>query len=85
MLSPTLFITPTPQYHVIPAALLSDEPIDEQDASSLRTDASDNGISYETVSRLLNDGTLLARVAAHPALLPEQGYTVVLNSQDIPA
>jgi hypothetical protein len=66
-------------YHVLPATILSAEPIDEQDTSNLRADASSNGICYLYILRSLHDGTCLARVAAHPDLLTEQGYTVVLS------
>ena len=83
-MSSLLHSMPT-RIHVLSATLLSDEPIDAQDESSLRADASANGICYVTVSRPLDGGALLARVAAHPSLLPAMGYTVVLNSHDVSA
>ena len=84
-MSSTLHSTPPTRIHVLSASLLSDEPVDAQDESSLRADASANGICYVTVSRPLDSGALLARVAAHPSLLPDMGYTVVLNSHDVSA
>lgn len=66
--------------YVAPAAILSTDPIDSKDASSLRADASDDGICYLEVTRSFHDGTYLARVAAHPDLIRTQGYTVVLNA-----
>ncbi len=72
-------------YHVLPATVLSDEPIDAEDTSNLRADASTDGVCFVHICRTLQDGSLLARAAAHPDLLPEQGYTVILNRDDIQA
>src|SRR5258708_36473532 len=71
------------EYRVMPATMLSDEPIDEQDCSSLRREASTNGVCFVQIIRLLHDGTHLARVAAHPELLPEQGFTIVLTDAQV--
>ncbi|HLI89090.1 MAG TPA: hypothetical protein VKV37_10415 [Ktedonobacteraceae bacterium] len=65
---------------VIPAELLSDEPTDEQDRSSLRRDASCKGLSYLVVLRELSAGLYLARVAATPERV-RQGYTVLLDEE----
>jgi hypothetical protein len=66
--------------YVIPADMLSAEPTHEDDLSSLRDDASCDSHSYLKLTRSFGDGTYLARVAASPALLRNQGYTVVLNN-----
>jgi CRP-like cAMP-binding protein len=63
---------------VIPAKLLSDEATDEQDRSSLRRDASCEGLSYLQVLRPVEEGIYLARVAATPERV-RQGYTVLLD------
>ncbi len=64
--------------YVMLAATLSADAVDEEDTSSLRADASNEGICYIHVIRSLDDGWYLARVAAGPELLPE-GYTVILS------
>ena len=66
--------------YVAPATILSADPVDEQDTSSLRADASTNGACYLEVSRSFHDGTYQARVAACPDLIRTWGYTVVLNA-----
>ena len=43
--------------HALPATILSAEPVDEQDTSNLRADASSNGICYLHILRSLHDGT----------------------------
>ncbi len=69
--------------YVAPATILSAEPVDDADASSLRADASTNGVCYLEVTRSFHDGTYLARVAAHPDLIRTQGYTIVLNAAQL--
>ena len=66
--------------YVAPATILSADPVDNQDASSLRADASHDGACYFEVTRSFQDGTYLARVAADPDLIRTQGYTIVLNT-----
>ena len=69
-------------YHqtcVLPAAILSADPVDDQDASSLQADASSDGICYLRVIDSFHDGTYLVRVAARPDLVRSHGYTVVLT------
>ena len=66
--------------YVAPATILSADSVDDQDTSSLRTDASTNGACYLEVIRSFHDGTYQARVAAHPNLIRTRGYTVVLNA-----
>jgi hypothetical protein len=68
---------------VIPAELLSADPIDKADASSLRADASQDGLlSYAQVRYMLEDGAYVARVAASPTQVA-QGYTVLLTEQQL--
>ena len=66
---------------VIPADLLSDEP-DEQDGTSLRSEASRDQLSYMQVIRELEKGVYLARVAADPERVA-QGYTVLLREEQL--
>jgi hypothetical protein len=73
-------------YHypnVAPAAILSAEPVDDEDVSNLRAEASHNGVCYLEVTRAFHDGTYLARVAAHPDLIRIQSYTVVLSAAQL--
>jgi hypothetical protein len=67
---------------VIPAELLSEDPLDEQDRSSLRTDASKDQLSYIQVSRMMEESLYLARVASAPENVAN-GYTVLLNEQQL--
>ncbi len=67
---------------VIPADLLNDDPIDKEDTSSLRADASQDGLSYIQITRSLEDGVYLARVAASPDCAA-RGYTVLLSEQQL--
>jgi hypothetical protein len=67
---------------VIPASLLSDEPIDAEDPSSLRTDASHEGLSYLQVSYQLSEGVYVCRVASSPDRAAA-GYTVLLTEQQL--
>jgi len=68
---------------VLPADLLSDES-DADDPSTLRADASRDGLSFIQVHRQLEDDLYLARVAASPALVANgDGYTVVLNENQL--
>lgn len=66
--------------YVAPATILSADPVDEQDTSCLRTDASFDGACYFEVTRTFHDGTYLARVAALPDRVRTQGYIVVLTT-----
>src|SRR5690349_193142 len=66
---------------VIPASLLSDEP-DEQDGTSLRSEASRDSLSYLQVIRELEEGVYLARVAADSERVA-QGYTVLLCEEQL--
>jgi hypothetical protein len=65
--------------YVAPADVLSAEPTHEDDPSNLRDDASRDSRCYLKFIRSFRDGTYLARVAASPLHLRNQGYTVVLN------
>lgn len=67
---------------VIPASLLSDEPIDAEDSSSLRTDASHEGLSYLQVSYQLSESEYVCRVASSPDRAAT-GYTVLLTEQQL--
>jgi hypothetical protein len=68
---------------VLPADLLSDER-DAEDPSSLRADASRDGLTFVQVHRQLEDDLYLARVAALPALVTRgNGYTVVLSENQL--
>ncbi len=67
---------------VLPADLLSADPIDQEDASSLRTDASQDHLSYIQVTRMLEDGVYLAHVASTPDRAAK-GYTLLLNEQHL--
>ena len=69
--------------YVAPANVLSAEPVDDEDASNLRAEASHNGACYLEVTRLFQDGTYLVRVAAHPDLIRTDGYTVVLYAAQL--
>ena len=69
--------------YVMSADMLSAEPTHEDDLSNLREDASCDGHCYVKITRSFGDGTYLARVAASPALLRNQGYTVVFNEAQL--
>lgn len=71
------------QTYMMSAMLLSDEPVDAQDTSSLRAAASNNGICYMHLARLLHDGTYLAKVAAAAESLPARGYTIIVTDEQI--
>lgn len=64
--------------YVMLAAILSADSVDGEDMSSLRADASNEGICYIRVIRSFDDGWYLVRAAVRPELLAE-GYTVVLS------
>ncbi len=66
---------------VIPAILLSNE-ADPEDPSSLRADASHEGLSYLKVSYQLSEGVYVCRVAAAPNRVAT-GYTVLLTEQQL--
>lgn len=66
---------------VIPASLLSDE-LDEQDGTSLRSEASRDQLSYIQAIRELEKGVYLARVAADPERVA-QGYTLLLREEQL--
>ena len=69
--------------YVLSADVLSAEPTHDDDSSSLRNDASCDGYCYVKLTRSFGDGTYLARVAASPALLRHQGFTVVFDEAHI--
>ena len=70
--------------YAIPSGALSDEPTHDEDPSSLRAEASRDGICYLRLLHDFGDGTYLARVAAHPTFFPAaEGYTVVLTDQQL--
>src|SRR5947209_8033924 len=74
------------RYHVpyvMPADVLSAEPTHEKDVSSLRADASHEGVCYLHITHSFHDGTYLARVAAHPALILSHGYTIVFTEMQL--
>src|SRR5581483_2943909 len=60
----------------------SDESTCSEDSSSLRSDASCNGLSYIQVIRALEDHVYMARVAASPEGI-SHGYTVLLTEQQL--
>ncbi len=66
----------------IPADILSDEPSHAEDPSSLRSDASCDGLSYIQVIRSLEENVYLARVAASPECVT-QGYTVLFTEEQL--
>lgn len=72
------------QTYEVPASLLSNEPVDEQDTSSLRAAASndDNGVCYVHLSRLLENGVYLARVAARPEDAA-RGFTLIVTDEQM--
>src|SRR5690242_11167767 len=70
------------QTYEVPASLLSDEPVDEQDASNLRADASSHGVCYLRLIRSLEDGAYLAKVAAHPENAI-QGFTLIVTDEQM--
>jgi hypothetical protein len=65
--------------YVLPATVLCADPIDETDPSSLRADASSEGLCYVQVIDAFGDGTYLARVGASPVRVRTEGYTIVLS------
>ena len=68
---------------VIPATLLDAEPLDIEDPSSLRADASrEDGLSFIQVKYALEDGLYLSRVAAAPDRIA-QGYTVLFTEEQL--
>ena len=69
--------------YLLPAFLLSDEPVDEQDTSSLRAEASNNGTCFVRILRSLERGTYLARVAAHPEQVKTGGYTLAVTDEHL--
>lgn len=70
------------QIYEMPASVLSNEPVDSQDTSSLRADASCNGVCYLSLIRSLEDGMHLAKVAAHPENAT-QGFTLVVTDEQM--
>jgi len=67
---------------VIPASLLSDEATSPEDASSLRVDASHDGLSYLQVSHALSENVYVCRVAASPDRVAH-GYTVLFTEEQL--
>lgn len=70
------------QTYEMPASVLSNEPVDAQDPSSLRADASCNGVCYLSIIRSLEEGMHLAKVAAHPENAT-QGFTLVVTDEQM--
>lgn len=71
------------QTYILPAFLLSDEPVDEQDPSSLQADANNNGKCYLRVLRNFGGGAYLARVAPHPEQVEAAGYTLIVTDEQL--
>jgi hypothetical protein len=69
--------------YVLPAEVLSAQPVDEEDTSSLREDASTDGQCYLHVIDDLHDGTYLCRVAAIPDAIRTRGYTLILSEEHL--
>ena len=69
--------------YALPADVLSPEPTHETDLSSLREEASKNGLYYLKLTRSFHDGTHLARVATSPDALRSHGYTIVVNDAQL--
>jgi hypothetical protein len=69
--------------YVLPADVLSDEPTHENDPSSLREEASCDGLCYLKLTHSFGDGTHLARVAASLDALRTSGYTIVVNDMHL--
>jgi hypothetical protein len=69
--------------YVLPADALSDEPTHEDDPSSLREEASCDGLCYLKLTQSFHDGTYLAHVAASPDVLRTGGYTIVVNDAQL--
>jgi hypothetical protein len=67
---------------VIPASLLSDESVSAEDLSSLRSDASHDGLSYLQVSHALSENVYVCRVAASPDRVVH-GYTVLFTEEQL--
>jgi hypothetical protein len=65
--------------YVMPADVLSPEPTHDTDPSSLRAEASRNGLCYLKLTQPFHDGTYLARVAVSPDALHSAGFTVIVN------
>ena len=70
------------QTYEAPASLLSDDPVEEQDVSSLRAEASADGVCYLRPLRLLEDGIYLVRVAARPGRVM-QGFTLIVTDEQM--
>jgi len=68
--------------YVLPAEVLSDGQLDE-DASSLQTVASADGLCYASVLRSFGEGLYWAQVASHPDLLCTEEYLVVLTEDHL--
>ena len=69
--------------YVLPAEILSAQPVDDNDPSSLREDASTDGYCYLHVIDDLHDGTYLCRVAATPDAIRTRGYTILLSQEHL--
>jgi hypothetical protein len=68
---------------VLPADLLSDES-DAEDSSSLRTDASQDNLTWMQVKYQLEDDLYVARVASSPTLVANgNAYTVILSEEQL--
>lgn len=73
----------TGQTYEVSASLLSNEPVDEQDTSSLRINASNNGRCYVHILRNLGDETYLAKVAARPEQAEVTGFTLLVTDEQM--
>ena len=69
--------------YVLPADVLSEEPTHEGDPSSLRQEASCDGLCYLKLTQSFGDGTNLAHVAASPDALRIGGYTLVVHDAQL--
>ena len=69
--------------YVMPAKMLSNEPTDTDDTSSLRAEASQDDTCFVHITRSFGDGTFLARVAASPNFKHAQGFTLVLTEANL--
>jgi hypothetical protein len=69
--------------YVLSAEVLSAQPVDDNDPSSLREDASTDGYCYLHVIDDLHDGAYLCRVAATPDAIHMHGYTILLSQEHL--
>ncbi len=65
------------------ASVLSAEPIDASDLSSLKEAASQDGLSYGHIVKDLGSGCYLLHISSDPDCLPSFFYTLVLSDEDL--